>query len=132
MGDFFASRYIDVPLKEKKFDEYYAHFFGKKLDPTLKRVKQLVYQCSHDCVLEHKVEDACLQRCHLVQDEFLDKLSNMFSNRLATFPTCMAKCKPLKGTETCVDECTEVTISLLESIDIEREFNSFIESGTWK
>eukprot|EP00359_Climacostomum_virens_P010561 CAMPEP_0204908798 /NCGR_PEP_ID=MMETSP1397-20131031/7681_1 /ASSEMBLY_ACC=CAM_ASM_000891 /TAXON_ID=49980 /ORGANISM="Climacostomum Climacostomum virens, Strain Stock W-24" /LENGTH=131 /DNA_ID=CAMNT_0052078447 /DNA_START=56 /DNA_END=448 /DNA_ORIENTATION=- len=131
MGEFFASRYIDVPLKEKKFDEYYDHFFNNKLEPTLKRIKHLVYQCSHDCVQEYKLEEACLYRCTMVQEEFIDHLSSIFSNRLATFPACMERCRPQRNTEVCVDECTEVTIKLLDNIDIQREFNTFIDSGVW-
>jgi hypothetical protein len=59
-GELFGSSFIDVPFKERKFNEYYEYFFGH---PSFKRDKQLVYQCSHNCGLEHKLEDARLQRC---------------------------------------------------------------------
>lgn len=132
MGESSASRFIDVPRKERKFDEYYDHFFGVKLQPTLKKVKQLLYQCSYDCISETAVDEVCLKSCAQVQDRFLDRLSGLFSSRLASFPQCMERCKPKKDTEGCVDECTAATLQQLEAIDIVREFETFSNPATWQ
>lgn len=132
MGEFYSFRYFDVPAKDEQFDEFYDHFFANKVAPTISRINLLVNECTEECALDYKDREACKKRCSLVRDEFVDHLSDKFSNRLSTFSSCMELCRPHKNTEECLDDCVIVTIQLLDNLDIEQEFNSFIDSGAWR
>ncbi|OMJ68677.1 hypothetical protein SteCoe_33802 [Stentor coeruleus] len=118
---------FDSISKEEKFNEFYDEFFKSKLVKFIKNIKGHSFLCSSNCITDFNINASCLQACQDPCRAFFTHVEKVLKDKIQTYEKCTPKCLKNNNPEQCIDQCIELTLKDLRSIDADKEFNKFLK-----
>lgn len=118
---------FDSISKEERFNEFYDEFFKTKLVKFIKNIKGHSFLCSSNCITEFIINKSCLEACQDQSRAFFTHVEKVLKEKIHTYEKCNPKCLNAHNPEQCLDQCIEITLEDLRSIDADKEFSRFLK-----